>query len=197
MKHHLLFLAPALLLAACAPSTLQPVTVAPRHTMMLDAGEVSVVQPCAAISDLTVEDARAEGPIGKRFLEQQPSVSQPVSFQGDASEWARAGIEAIFERAQMGRDASKPALRVKVEQIFAEETVYRRAEFDGRVVLVAELVPAGGGAACWSTRVDGFAENYGYAGNLENYQETLNHALDRAALKLLASDLQSKLCGGC
>lgn len=196
MKSHFL-LAPALLLAGCAPSTLQPLTVAPTHTMMVESAEVSVVQPCAAISELTVEDARPEGPIGKRFLEQQPGVSQPVSFQGDASEWARAGIEAVFQKAQVGRDASKPALRIKIEQIFTEETVYRRAEFDGRVVLSVEVVPAGGGAACWSTRVDGFAENYGYAGNLLNYQETLNHALDRAVLKLLASDLQSKLCGGC
>lgn len=103
----------------------------------------------------------------------------------------------MFERARMGRDASKPALRIKVEEIFAEETVYRRAEFDGRIVLAAEVLPTGGGAACWSTRMDGFAENYGYAGNALNYQETLNHALDRAVLKLLASDLQSKLCDGC
>lgn len=197
MKPRHLLIAPALLLVGCAPSTLQPLTVAPKHTMMVEAAEVSVVQPCAAISELTVEDARTEGPIGKRFLEQQPNVSQPVSFPRDASDWARTGIEAIFQKAQLGRDASKPALRIKVEQIFTEETVYRRAEFDGRVVLTAEVVPAGGGAACWSTRVEGFAENYGYAGNLLNYQETLNHALDRAALKLLASNLQSKLCGGC
>jgi hypothetical protein len=58
-------------------------------------------------------------------------------------------------------------------------------------------VPAGGGAACWSTRVDGFAENYGYAGNPLNCQETLNHAPRPAVLKLLASELPSKLCSRC
>jgi hypothetical protein len=49
------------------------------------------------------------------------------------------------------------------------------------------LLPAGGGPACWSERAEGSSENYGYAGSIENYQETLNQALDRAAMRALSS----------
>jgi hypothetical protein len=35
--------------------------------------------------------------------------------------------------------------------------------------------------------VEGSSENYGYAGSIENYQETLNHALDRAAMRAFSA----------
>jgi hypothetical protein len=198
MRHHSLLCAAALLAAGCAPSILQPLTVSPTYTVMVDPAEISVVQPCAGISALTVEDGRSETTLGRRSLEQKSQENKEVSFGGDPARWAQTGIEEIFQQAHLGtRQADKPALRIKIEQLLTDEIVYRRAEYDARVVLAAEVLPAGGGPACWSTRADGFAENYGYAGNLTNYQETLNHALDRAVLKLLETELPAKLCAGC
>ena len=66
--------------------------------------------------------------------------------------------------------------------------------YEGRIAISAELSRAGG-TSCWRDRADGFAENYGYAGSTENYQETLNHALDRAMLRLLNSaDFKKAIC---
>ena len=42
----------------------------------------------------------------------------------------------------------------------------------------------------------GAAQNYGRPGNIVNYQETVNHALDRAAAEIVtSSDLIEQLCG--
>jgi len=47
----------------------------------------------------------------------------------------------------------------------------------------------------WKDSLDGFVENYGDAGTAENYQETLNHALDRAMIRLLNSpDFRKTVC---
>jgi hypothetical protein len=51
-------------------------------------------------------------------------------------------------------------------------------------MISAELVRKGGGV-CWQDHVEGASENYGYSGTAANYQETLNHALDRAIIRLL------------
>lgn len=94
--------------------------------------------------------------------------------------------------------AGKPVLHVTVEQITTDESVYRRAEFDGRIILKGELRPVGGGRACWTDRGDGFAENYGYPGSAENYQETLNHALERAVMKMTnSSGFREAVCTTC
>jgi hypothetical protein len=185
--------------AACAPSKLTPLSLAPQYRTMAESVEIPVVQPCVGFSGLTVEDARAAKDTGVRVIEERPGTSQPVSFPGDPVPWVRAAAEAVFRQAGVRTDvAGKPALKLRVEQIVTDEKVYRRAEYDGRVVLTAELLSGEGGASCWTGRVDGFSENYGYAGSLENYEETLNHALDRAIIKLLETpDLGAKACGGC
>lgn len=197
MRKMLILIVPFLL--SCAASSLSPLSVRPRYVTMVEAGEVPVVQPCVSISSLAVEDVRPDAPIGRRLLEERPSVNQPVTFQGSAEEWVRAGADAIFPKAGVAVGVeSSPALRIRVDQIFTEEKVFRRAEFDGRVVLTAELAPDPSANSCWTLRVDGFAENYGYAGNLENYQETLNHALDRALIKLIENqEFQAKVCSKC
>jgi hypothetical protein len=64
----------------------------------------------------------------------------------------------------------------------------------GRIVLSAELVRKGGGV-CWQDRTEGASENYGYSGATDNYQETLNHALDRAMIRLLGDPgFQKSIC---
>jgi hypothetical protein len=43
--------------------------------------------------------------------------------------------------------------------------------------------------------VEGASENYGYSGTTDNYQETLNHALDRAMIRLLSDPgFQRSVC---
>jgi hypothetical protein len=54
------------------------------------------------------------------------------------------------------------------------------------MTITAALVNASG-RTCWQESFNSSAENYGYAGSVENYQETLNHALDRAMIRVLSS----------
>jgi len=87
-----------------------------------------------------------------------------------------------------------PVLRLSVRQIMTSENIARRSGFEGRILISAELVRKGGGV-CWQDRVEGSSENYGYSGGTENYQETLNHALDRAMIRLLGDPgFQKNIC---
>ena len=54
---------------------------------------------------------------------------------------------------------------------------------------------AGSGDSVWSHQTDGSAQNYGRPGKTENYQETVNHALDRVVASAVNNDaLRQKLC---
>jgi hypothetical protein len=188
-----------LILVSCAPSTLIPISFpAPQYKRMVSIEETATLG-CATVGEIQVADERADKTLGQRYLEEKHEVTRPVTLTNDPSEWVRTGLLAAIVRAGATTGTSgQPALKVSVRRIVTEEKVFRRANYAGRVVLDAELLPPGGGTACWSGTVDGFAENYGYAGSTENYQETLNHALDRAALKLIGDPAFTKLlCGGC
>lgn len=180
----------ALFLAAgCAAATVGPLTIGLQYRMTADPVEFPLLQACAAVSAVEASDARSNPHLGTRFLEKQPDATHPVTSSSDVAGWARVGVEDALRRArvEVGRP-SAPVLRFAVEEVTTAETVFRRAEYDGRVVLRAELRRTSAEPACWQERVDGFAENYGYPGSHENYQETLNHALDRAVIRMLNSN---------
>jgi hypothetical protein len=81
-----------------------------------------------------------------------------------------------------------------VRQIVLNENVARRSGWEGHIVLSAQIAHRRGGI-CWQGRIEGASENYGYSGSAENYQETLNHALDRAMIRLLSDPgLQRSIC---
>jgi len=112
----------------------------------------------------------------------------------DVAAWVRSGATDTLKRAgaSVGK-TSAATLRLTIDQISTTENVLHRSGYEGRIVMSAELVRSG--ASCWKDRLDGFAENYGYAGSAENYQETLNHALDRAMIRLLGSpDFRKAVC---
>jgi hypothetical protein len=190
----------AVVLAACAPSTLEPVSVPLTYRMMAEGADLATVDACAAIGRVVVTDARAGEPaLGKRFLQENPSMERSVTASGSVEEWIGSGADQVLRRATVatGREGA-PELRISVEEIVVEESVFRRAEYDGRIVVTAALVPAGGSTPCWTQRVDGSAQNYGYAGSPLNYQETLNHALDRALFRLVRMPEFSRYaCGEC
>lgn len=172
----------------CAPSAMGPLSVRFLYKTVADPVDFPLLQACAAVVAVEASDARNSSTLGTRFFEKSPQSAHQVTSTSDASAWARAGVEEALRRArvQVGKSGA-PVLQVVIENIVTEESVYRRAEYDGRVVLSATLRPTASEPPCWNERVEGVAENYGYAGSVENYQETLNHALDRAAIQLLSS----------
>jgi hypothetical protein len=150
--------------------------------------------PCAAISAIQVDDALATPTIGKRYVETNPSVTAPVSASTDVRAWVKAGAEASAQRVGIHQRPGGPVLRLTVRQIATSEDVARRSGYEGRILLSVELVRKGGGA-CWQDRAEGASENYGYSGTAENYQETLNHALDRAMIHFLTDPgFQRNIC---
>lgn len=174
--------------AISTPKELKPTSFRVAYSMEADGAEVSAVKACAVVGDVSFLDARIEPAVGERAHEDSPNLKQPISMVGEATDWLKAGFTEIARLASLNSGvAGKPEVSVKLANLWIVELVYRNAEYDGRVVLDVSVAPTGGGAPCWSERIEGLAENYGRAGKEVNYQETVNHALDRAISKTLGS----------
>ena len=163
--------------------------------MQAKAVEFPPLDSCTAIADVRVTDARTDKTIDRRAVEGKTAAPAPVTTTSDVTAWVRAGVMDTLKRvgAPMGKTGA-PTLRLTIDQINTTENVLHRSGYEGRIVMSADLV-GGNGTSCWKDRFDGFAENYGYAGSAENYRETLNHALDRAMIRMLnAPDFRKAVC---
>jgi len=189
----------SLFLTGCAVTSLEPTSFTPSYKLMEKTTPVVAAEPCAVLSNVVVEDARKNKELGIRSLEQSPGVTQPVSLKGDPSAWVHDGAEAMLQRAKISTGvAGKPVLRLKIDRLTLNENIYRLANYESNVDLTAEVVSSSGANACWSMRLVGAAENGGKPGSAENYEETVNRALDRAFLQLVYnSEFAAKLCGAC
>lgn len=182
----------AALAASCAPSTLAPTTFDAQYTMKGSIGDFSTAPECARYSTLQIV-AGDTSKVGVRYLE-EGSERWDVGMTGDAEGWLRAGVENALRAASIEQDeANGHTVTVELVSITTDESVYRQAEYDGKVAIRARVT---GGGADWSATKDGFAENYGSPGSALNYQETVNHALDRALAALVNdSGFRDALCG--
>lgn len=163
---------------ACNPTSLGPYTFPASYSMMSSPGDYQIAPACAAYGELVVRDHRDDTvTVGVRYLE-DGGEKHDVGMEGDVEAWLRSAMSGALEQARIEQTGSSgPTITLTLDSIVTDEAVYRRAEYDARVVVHVEV--AGGGAG-WSTDKSGFSENYGYAGSAENYQETVNHALDKA-----------------
>jgi len=167
--------ATVIVIVACStPSTVAPLTIPLQYK--------------------TMASPRDEKTIGKRFVEGKNAPAATVTTTSDVPAWVTAGVESAVKRTGITTKAGAPVLAIAVDQITTSENVLHRAGYEAHISVSAELRSAGG-AACWKGHADGSAENYGYAGSTENYQETLNHALDRAIIRVLgAPELKKTIC---
>jgi hypothetical protein len=180
-------------LFACSSAPMGPMSVPMSYKTMASPAEFPSAQSCAAISRIDVRDNRSDKTLGKRYQQESTSTTYPVTTTSDVAEWVKSGATAALQKSNVNVSGRGPTVQLRVDQISVGESVYRRAEYNGRVALTADVMS--GSRSCWNGRVDGSSQNYGYAGSAENYQETLNHALDRAMISLLNnSDFTSALC---
>jgi len=190
-------IAPALALLAvfCASSSVNPVAVPLQYKLQASPAEFPATLTCGGIARVEVRDARGSQVIGSRYLQEKTSMRADVTTTGDVAAWVRAGAESSLKQTGIiTGDGRGPILQLRLDNIKTDESVYHRATYNGRVGLSAELVGPGG-RSCWRDSVEGSSENYGYAGSAENYQETLNHALDRAMIRILGSGtFRSAVC---
>lgn len=187
----------AFVIVACStPSSVPPLTIPLQYKTMASPAEFPTLPACAAFSKVDVRDAREEKALGKRFAEKSSAGSAAaVTTTSDVPAWVASGLKSALVRTGAATNkASAPALTIAIDQIATTENVLHRAGYEARINLAAELRSAGG-ASCWKGQAEGAAENYGYAGSTENYQETLNHALDRAIIRVLtAPDFKKAIC---
>lgn len=176
----------ALFLVFCAAGSVNPVSVPLQYKLMAAPAEFPSAITCGAISRVDVTDARTSQVLGTRYLQERTSARADVTSTGDVAAWMRSGAEAAVRQSGVAIKADGPTLRLRLDGIKTDESVYRRAEYTGRVNVSADLVSPNG-RSCWRDSVEGVSQNYGYAGSPLNYQETLNHALDRAMIRILGS----------
>lgn len=170
-------LAVLMVFAGCAPSDLAPYTFPAQYKFMGSPGDYQMAPDCAGYGELVVEDGRDDTVnVGVRYLEEGGS-RYDVGMEGDVEAWLRAAAEQAFREAGIS-DGGGRTVTIRLESLLTDESVYRRAEYDGTVVIR-------GSVGDFSASKKGFAENYGYAGSAENYQETVNHALDKALADLV------------
>lgn len=185
-------------LTACAQKTLAPASFAADYHPQIDSADVIAAKVCASISGVDVENALPGNRVGKRALQDKPVPPQDISMTGNAAGWVKSATVDIFRLAGLkSQDTRGPRLKLRLTDIVLHENVYVNSGYDGRVTLEAALVNAQG-QECWSQRLSGIAKNYGDSGSAINYQETVNHALDRALMSLVADkSFESASCGSC
>lgn len=165
---------------------------------MIDRGDVTPVDQCVQVSVGRFVDARGRGNEGgARTHEKRSGVTRKVALTNDPARWLKDGANEMFREALVtSGEPGRPVVEITLRELWLTEVVYRRAEYDGRVVLDVALKEPETEKVLWSHRLSGFAENYGYAGSAVNYQETINHALGRALLDLLNSkEFAAAACG--
>ncbi|HVP62050.1 MAG TPA: hypothetical protein VMT11_15910 [Myxococcaceae bacterium] len=158
------------------------------------------IPACSGPIAVTVTDVREKPQdVGRRFAEDKPTVSWPIEMTGSAPDYVRSALEANLKRAgSPGTGQGTSTLQARLTQLLLEERTYHNAEFSGSVGLDLALSAPGAATPCWRGQISATGTNYGKAGNPENYQETLNRAIERATADLLAhQSFQDALCGKC
>ena len=182
----------ALGISACAVSSVQPLTV-PLVYKSASKPTLTDSLPCSTIARVQASDARTDKTLGTRSLESKP-LTADVSVSGDAGSWVEDGVQKSLTQAGMHVQGNGPALAISLDSLRTSESIWHRASYDARIALSTRL-QSPTGKVCWQDKFEGTSGDYGYAGNIETYQGTLNGALDAAAQRLVQSQgFRTALC---
>jgi len=182
----------------CTVSKLTPVSFPAMYQPEGSGADVASVPACAVFRSLSLSDERTDKrTAGTRSLQEKPGRSD-IFIEGDVESWFEAGVKQALVQTQFPQDpVGKLDLVMELESLRIAEIAYRNSTFEGKVVLEVGVKEPGSESFAWSERFEGAAQNYGRPGKEENYQETVNHALDRAIAGALNSEsLRARLCGG-
>ncbi len=182
-----------LVVSGCAVSRLDPLSIPlaykpdPKNSGLL--GGLT----CKSISQLQASDARIEKTLGIRTHESKP-LKADVTAADDPTTWVHDGVRGFLTQNGASFEGSGPTLLVSLDSLHTVESVWHRAGYDARIALTGQL-RSSGGKTCWKESVAGTSGNYGYAGSVQDYQETLNGALDAASMHLAESqEFRAALC---
>lgn len=185
-------------LVGCAQKTITPTSFSPQYRSELDLQEVPKVNRCTSLSGVDVTNGLANNLVGKRTLESSPVPAQNISLKGNPSPWVHAASNAMLKLSGINpSDPKGPRMKLSLSDIAINENVHVNSGYDARVTLDTTLTDQHG-KTCWSQSQSGTSKNYGDSGSAINYQETINHALDRAIMAIVADkSFQDAACGAC
>lgn len=172
-------------LGACAVTTVEPLSIPLVYKAAPATPGLPRIFSCAAVSGVQAEDKRTEKILGVRFHETKPLKAQ-VTASNDAAAWTHDGVVHMLWQNGLRVAGSGPQLDIALNGMHTSENVWHRSGYEAKIALDARL-QSPSGKTCWEETVEGASSNYGYSGSIENYQETLNSALDAATLHLLDS----------
>ena len=147
---------------------------------------------CNGYAQLTVTDARVDKTLGLRTHESKPLKAE-VTTSSDVPAWVRDGVQNFLQ--QNGVTQGKgPSVRLAVDSLRTTESIWHRSSYEANIALTGQLQSASG-KTCFKSTVQGTGGNYGYSGSVENYQQTLNQALDDATKHLAQQEgFRDALC---
>jgi hypothetical protein len=168
---------------ACAVSKVEPLAVPLVYkTNPKNAGSLGSF-PCAARAQLQVSDARNLTTIGVRIHESKP-LKADVTAGSDPAAWVRDGVQGFLgQNGVTFAGGSSPTLVISIDTLHTTESIWHRASYEAQIAITGALWSPSR-RPCWQGTGAGKAGNYGYAGSVEDYQDTLNSALDAAILQM-------------
>jgi len=179
-------------ISACVVSSVQPLSIPlvykPNTKQLLGPGPFA----CSALSTVQVTDARTDKVLGERTHESKPLKAE-VTAATDPATWAQVGIQSYLTQNgfQLG---SGPKLYVSITYLRTAESILRRASYEAKISLSGQL-KSPSGKTCWQGQADGSSGDYGYAGSIQDYQDTLNGALDAATFQMVQpAPFKNALC---
>jgi hypothetical protein len=148
---------------------------------------------CTALSQVTADDARHDKTLGVRVHESKPLKAE-VTTTSDVAAWAQGGAQSFLTQNGVVFQGGAPKLHLAIDSLHTTESIWHRSSYSAALELTAQVQSATG-KSCWSGSVQGEGGNYGYTGSVENYQETLNRALDSAIQRTAAQQgFKDALC---
>jgi hypothetical protein len=168
--------------AACAVSKVEPLSVPLVYQVNPKNAGVLGTFPCAASTQIEVSDARSDKTLGVRTHESKP-LKADVTAGSDPVVWVRDGVQGFLGQNGVTFQGSGPKLLISIDSLRTTETIWHRAGYDAEISMSGQL-RSPSGKPCWQGTFAGKGGNYGYAGSVENYQATLNEALDNATLQM-------------
>ena len=169
-------------IVGCAVSKVEPLTVPlvyksdPKNAATLGSF------PCSATAQIRVTDTRIEKTIGIRTHESKP-LKADVTAGSNPAAWVGDGVQGFLGQNGVAFPGSGPMLLISIDTLHTTESIWHRASYEAQIAMTGEL-RSPSGRICWQGTGSGKAGNYGYAGSIEDYQDTLNSALDAATVQM-------------
>jgi hypothetical protein len=180
-------------IGACAVSKVDPLTVPLKYTADQKSANTLGAVSCPVISEVQVQNAVSGNVIGVRTHEKKPLTAE-VTTDSDIAAWVQSGVQSFLVQNGFTLKPTAPKLVIRLDSLHSTESIWHRSSISARMEITGSLHTAGG-KTCGGQRVTGEGGDYGYAGSIENYQNSFNKALDNATGNLVrAAGFQEALC---